>query len=408
MPLPATDLRPCEGPAKTCNVKTFLTFLAAYVLSQFYRSFLAVIAPELATELGLDPQALGNLQALWIAGFVAMQVPVGWALDTIGPRRTISTMMLAAVAGSLLFAISTTATALNLAMVLIGVGCASIYMGAIYVFGRVNRPDQFALLCSWLLGLGTAGNLLAASPLAFISEAIGWRNAMLLMAGATGLSALSMVLLVRDPDRATSHVSRGFLAGVTDILAIRALWPLLPITAVSYSVVLAERGLWAGPFFAEVYGLDPVARGNALLVMAAAMSAGALAYGPLDRLLGTRKWIVAPGVFATALCLLGLGLLDLSQTGATITMGLIGAFGMSYGVLMAHGRSFVPDHLLGRGITLLNVLFIGGAGVLQPISGAFMTAMADIPAASAYATLHVAFGAMLLVAVVIYLFSRDR
>ena len=107
-------------------MKTFLTFLAAYVLSQFYRSFLAVIAPELATELGLDPQALGNLQALWIAGFVAMQVPVGWALDTIGPRRTISTMMLAAVAGSLLFAISTTATALNLAMVLIGIGFALI------------------------------------------------------------------------------------------------------------------------------------------------------------------------------------------------------------------------------------------------------------------------------------------
>ena len=69
-------------------MRGFLTFLAAYVLSQFYRSFLAVIAPELAQELGLDPQALGNLQAFWIAGFVAMQFPVGVALDTLGPRRT--------------------------------------------------------------------------------------------------------------------------------------------------------------------------------------------------------------------------------------------------------------------------------------------------------------------------------
>ena len=61
----------------TLAVRVFLTFLAAYVLSQFYRSFLAVIAPELARELALDPQALGNLQAFWILGFVATQFPGG-------------------------------------------------------------------------------------------------------------------------------------------------------------------------------------------------------------------------------------------------------------------------------------------------------------------------------------------
>ena len=122
------------------------------------------------------------------------------------------------------------------------------------------------------------------------------------MAVATALSALSVLLLIRDPERITSHGSRGLFGGIGEILRIRALWPLLPITAVSYAVVLAERGLWAGPFFSSVYGLDPVARGNALLVMAAAMSAGAMAYGPLDRLLGTRKWVVFGGVAVTASC----------------------------------------------------------------------------------------------------------
>ncbi len=388
-------------------MRAFLTFLAAYVLSQFYRSFLAVIAPELATEVGLDPQALGNLQALWIAGFVIMQFPVGWALDTIGPRRTVSALMLFAVAGAALFATAHSILALNIAMTLVGIGCASIYMGAIYLFGRVNRPEQFAMLCSWLLGLGTAGNLMAASPLAYAADVIGWRGAMAGMATATTFSALSVFLLVRDPPQLHGHMSRGFLSGIGDILAIRKLWPLLPVTAVSYSIVLAERGLWAGPYFADVYGLEPVARGNALLVMAAAMSVGALAYGPLDRLLRTRKYVVMPGVAITAAGFLLLGTGDVPLSRAIIIMGAIGAFGMSYGVLMAHGRSFVPDHLLGRGITLLNVLFIGGAGVLQPISGAFMTAMADVPAAEAYATLHITFGVMLMAAVIIYMFSRE-
>ena len=389
-------------------MRVFLTFLAAYVLSQFYRSFLAVIAPELAHELVLDPQALGNLQAFWILGFVATQFPVGWALDTLGPRRTVSLQMLAAVIGALLFSTAHSALALNIAMLLIGAGCGAIYMGAIYMFGRIAPPQRFALLCSWLLGLGTAGNLLAASPLAWVAQSIGWRGAMIGMAAATALSATSVLLLIRDPVRITTHGSRGLFGGVGDILKIRELWPLLPITAVSYAVVLAERGLWAGPYFSSVFGLEPVARGNALLVMAAAMSAGAMAYGPLDRLLGTRKWVVFGGVAITALCFAALAIPGLSLTTAIVTMGLLGGFGMTYGVLMAHGRSFVPDHLLGRGITLLNVLFIGGAGVLQPLSGALMKRLADTPPEQAYAMLHLIFAGLLGLSLTIYLFARDN
>ena len=389
-------------------MRAFLTFLAAYVLSQFYRSFLAVIAPELALELNLDPQALGNLQALWIGGFVLTQFPVGWALDTIGPRRTVATQMLAAVAGAGLFAVARNALQINIAMLLIGIGCGSIYMGAIYVFGRVNAPQRFALLCSWLLGIGAAGNLLAASPLAWAAETIGWRGAMFGMAVATAVSAVSVLLMVVDPPRITSHGRRGLFSGIGDILKTRQLWPLLPITAISYAVVLAERGLWAGPFFSSVYGLDPVARGHALLLMAAAMSAGAMIHGPLDRWLGTRKWIVFAGGLVTAGCFVALGLLVLPLFAATVLIGLIGGAGMSYGVLMAHGRSFVPDHLLGRGITLLNVLFIGGAGLLQPVSGAMMTAIQDRPAAEAYANLHLLFGGLLLAGLAVYVFAQDN
>jgi MFS family permease len=389
-------------------VRIFLTFLAAYVLSQFYRSFLAVIAPELSLELSLGPQALGNLQAFWILGFVATQFPVGWALDTVGPRRTVSLQMLAAVAGAVLFALAQSAAALNVAMLLIGAGCGAIYMGAIYMFGRTAAPQRFALLCSLLLGLGTAGNLLAASPLAWAAQSIGWRGAMAAMAALTVLSALSVLVLIRDPERITTHGSRGLFSGIGEIVKIRALWPLLPITGVSYAVVLAERGLWAGPFFSSVYGLDPVARGHALLVMAAAMSAGAMAYGPLDRIFGTRKWVVFGGVAVTAVCFALLALPGLPLAWAIVLMGLIGGFGMTYGVLMAHGRSFVPDHLLGRGITLLNVLFIGGAGVLQPMSGWLMTRLEGTPPAEAHATLHLIFAGLLVMGLAIYAFARDN
>jgi len=388
-------------------LKPFLIFLAAYVLSQFYRAFLAVIAPELASELALDRQTLSNLQALWILGFVVMQFPVGWALDTIGPRRVVSGLMAVAVAGALLFARAHTALEIDAAMLLIGVGCSAVYMGGVYALGRVVSPARFSFLTSALLGLGSAGNLLAASPMGYATAAIGWRAAMVLVAALTAASALSVWVGVEDPRRFARTERDGFLGGIREILSLRALWPLLPLTAVSYAILLAERGLWAGPFLSEVYGLGAIERGHALLAMALAMSIGALVYGQFDRTFGRRKLIVGVGSLITAAGFLALGLAGPSLAPAIGLLSAIGFCGLTYGVLMAHGRAFFPERLLGRGITTMNVFFIGGAGLLQPISGAWMLTMRHAPPALAFARLHLAFGLILAVALGIYLFARE-
>jgi MFS family permease len=385
----------------------FFGFLAGYILSQFFRSFLAVIAPELAVELHLDPQALATMQTAWIIGFTLMQFPVGWALDTIGPRRTVTTTMLAAIVGAILFSRATSALELDAALALIGVGCSAIYMGAIFVLGRLYSAKHFALLCSWLIGIGSAGNLLAASPLAWAATEIGWRNAMGLIALTTTLATVLLFFIIRDPAPSSDTRQVGFWRGLWTIMQLKPLWPILPLTAVSYALLLAERGLWAGPYLADVHGLGSVDRGNGLLVMAAAMSFGAMVYGPLDHWLHTHKWIVAAGTLLTATSFLYLGFASPSTSQAIIALSLLGASGLTYGVLMAHGRSFVPDQLLGRGLTLMNMLFIGGAGVVQPISGAVMSRMKDQPMEQAYATLHIAFGVTLLVTLAIYVFSLD-
>ena len=393
-------------------VTSFLVFLLAYTLSQFFRAFLAVIAPELARELGLSAADLGNISAVWFLVFALAQCPVGAALDRIGARRTVPTLMLAAVAGSVLLANAGSRRDCIVAMGLIGLGCSPAYMGALYVFGRLFPPSRFALIASVFLGLGSAGNLLGATPLAFAAREFGWRQTMLGVGGATLLSAVLVLLLVRDPpraDRPAGHQS--LIGGLWEIMTIRALWPLFPVTATGYAIIAGERGLWIGPYLADVHGLDPVTRGNIVLAMAIAMSVGALAYGPLDQWLGTRKWIVVTGNVVAGLGFLALWATPKPPIGQLVAlMSLIGGVGMTYAVLMAHGRAYFPDHLLGRGITFLNFLFIGGACVLQPLSGAYVDALqqARLPPADIFARLHLAFGVTLLAATAVYLFSQDK
>ena len=63
----------------------FAALIVAYVFSQFYRAFLAVLAPVLATDIGATPADLAFASGVWFAVFAAMQIPVGHALDTHRP-----------------------------------------------------------------------------------------------------------------------------------------------------------------------------------------------------------------------------------------------------------------------------------------------------------------------------------
>ncbi|MGH6815156.1 MAG: MFS transporter [Hyphomicrobiaceae bacterium] len=389
-----------------------VVFILAYTLSQFFRSFLAVIAPELSTELNLSAADLGTMSAVWFVTFALAQFPVGWALDHIGPRRTIPVLMTAAVAGALLFARAARDWHCHLAMALIGLGCSPVYMGALYVFGRLYKPERFAMLSSWLLGVGLAGNLLGTAPLAYAARTFGWRPTFAGIAVLTLAIAALARWAVRDPPRAANPSSGGHaLRDLAGIAAIRALWPLVPIALVSYAVVIAERAIWIGPYFAEVHGLDTIARGNAALAMAVAMVIGAFAYGPLDRLFGSRRGVVLAGSAVTGLAFLALGLWP--QPDVRVAVGLlaaIGVFGSTYAVLMAHARSFFPEHLLGRGITFMNFLFIGGAGLIQVLSGVLVDALTvrGIEPAETYAALHFALGAALLLSAAVYVAARER
>lgn len=71
----------------------------AYVLSQFFRAFLAVLSPFLATDIGAGASDLAFASGLWFLTFSVMQLPIGWALDTVGPRRTAATLLMLGGAG---------------------------------------------------------------------------------------------------------------------------------------------------------------------------------------------------------------------------------------------------------------------------------------------------------------------
>lgn len=385
--------------------------LLGYVLSQFYRVFLAVLAPGLSVDIGVRAEDLSLSSGLWFISFAVMQLPVGWALDSFGPRRTTALLLaIGGAGGAFLFSMARGPLTIHLAMAMIGVGCAPVLMASYYIFGRSFPPLIFATLAGILLGIGSFGNIIGAWPLALAAEKFGWRATMMVLAGITLAVALAMNWFVRDPPMARKD-GDGRHGSVLDLLRVRALWLIMPMLLVNYAPAAGLRGLWVGPYIAEVFDAGSDGVGKVTLLMALAMVAGNLVYGPMDRLFGTRKGVVLSGNLAGVICLFVLWMVPAASFGGSaLLLAGVGFFGASYPVIVAHGRSFIPPHLMGRGVALLNLFSVGGVGILQMTSGRVYHAVtaAGNAVAAPYQALFLLFGLALLAGCLLYAFSRDH
>ena len=383
--------------------------VVGYVLSQFYRAFLAVLSPQLQADLGATPAQLADASGLWFLIFALAQIPVGIALDRIGPRRTVAVLLAAGGAGgTAVFATATGPGAISLAMALIGIGCAPVLMSSFYIFARTYPPAVFGTLAGILIGVGNLGNLGAALPLSLAVETFGWRGTVWALSALTLAVAAILWRVVQDPPPAPAPEGPG---GLGQILRSPAMWAVFAMLLVNYAPSGAIRGLWVGPYGSQVLGLDAAGIGALTLAMGLAMVAGNFAYGPMDRVFGTRKGVVLAGNLIGAACLAVLWANPApGYLMAVLLIAGVGFFGMSFPLLMAHGRAFFPPHLVGRGVTILNLFGIGGVGLFQMLSGRVYTAASDpaAPPEAAFGTLFGFFALVLLAGCIAYLFSRDR
>jgi predicted MFS family arabinose efflux permease len=400
--------QPSFGFFMTQPLAGFAALTLAYILSQFFRTSLAVIAPEISRDLGLTTQDLGLLSSVWFIAFAVMQIPVGISLDRWGIRRLVAPMVLVAAAGAVLLALAPNLEVGIAAQVVIGIGCAPVYMGTLVLLTRWYDPGRFASLASLVLALGSLGNLMGTAPLAWLAGLVGWRASLMVVAAIVAVAALLVWLLVQDtrhgsPAPASSEHPLRALIGTFKVARNPDLWPLLPMALIGYGVMITMRGLWGGPYLADMFGLDAIERGNVLFLMSLGMVAGPLLYAAVERRADRRKLpvLVGSGVAVVALVVL---VLTESLAVASVALVLVGCFGSVFNMVMAQGRRFFAPHEMGRGLTLLNGACFGGAALLQAGTGQIATVVAP----PVWTAVFLSLAGLMAVAMLFLAFSRDR
>ncbi len=357
-------------------VRVFVPFAFGYFVSWLLRSVTAIIAPDLVRDLGLSALGVGVLGSTYLLAFALSQLPIGGALDHLGPRRTNGTLLVVSAVGCLLFGVADSLPVLLVGRFLAGLGVAACLMASFKAFVLWAPPARLPFLNGFLMAVGSTGALAATTPTEWMLGLVSWRELFVLLAVALLASAVVLFVLVpRDPRAADGAGSSGLLAataGVREVLRRRVFWSVAPLGVVHQGAFLGIQSLWAGPWLAEVAALDRDAVAAHLLVLAVAMVLGFLVSGALAGALARR------GI--SSLSLLGGVNLGLTATLLVLASGFTGApavvwaafgfFGASgmlcFAILVAH----YPAGLAGRVTSALNLLIFAAAFSVQTGFGA--------------------------------------
>ena len=353
-------------------LRVFIPFALGFFLSYLFRTVNAVIAPDLARDIGVDPASLGLLTSAYFLSFAAFQLPLGVLLDRYGPRRVEATLLLFAAAGAFVFARAETLTGLMIGRALIGLGVSACLMAAFKAFTLWFPPERLPLANGIQMVSGGVGALAATTPVELSLQFTDWRGVFLILAGLTVAAAVCVFLIV--PEKEGTHSGetlREQLAGIRQVFTNRTFWTIAPWAVAAQAAYLSIVGLWSGPWLRDIAHYDRMAVANTLMGVSIAMIVGYFAFGALAERLALRgiqpMTVAAAGMltFILVQCLL------VSQwTALTLPLWLLfGLCGTACILPYAALTQSFPKHLSGRANTGLNLMVFIAAFIAQWVIG---------------------------------------
>lgn len=386
-----------------------LTF--AFALSQFFRSCLAVMAPELQHDFGLSAAGFGTLSSCFFLAFAVAQIPVGIAFDRYGVGRPTALLLGIGAVSSLLFTVAPNGSVAMLAQAGLGLACAPVFMGLLHFASEQLSEKNYTRVVSQSNATGMIGALCATAPLGWAMHLVGWRVSMSFAALCMAVSCYGIWRFVRDEGHAEArHVPLGsMLSQSARLLGIAPLWTLIPM-CVAMAAGTAFRNAWSGPYLANVYGLNASARGVALTLLGLSGFVTAFFLPVLVRRSSLKTTITAWSCLAMTGAILLMAWPAHGLVSGVGLMALLSTIGMLHPLVMAQGRGLIPPSSRGRGLGLLNTfVFLGSA--LTSWGFGMIASLGDLqrwPVAKTYSAIFLAAGMLVALAVVPYLFSPSQ
>ncbi len=370
--------------------------MAVYIIGAFHRVAPAAIARDLMQTFQMSGAILGAVSSSYFYMYSIMQIPSGILADTVGPRKTVALSAVVLSSGTMLFALAPSLVYCLAGRFLIGLGVSVIMVNAMRVCVEWFRPHEMGFVNGLITTVSAIGGLLAATPLAFLSEALGWRLSFVLIGLASlGLGCMCW-LVVRDrpadcglpslnegtdvPIEVSNTIGSVWL-GLTTVVKNRYTWPPFFGFFCFYSTLMAFVGLWGIPFISQQYGLLSKNAANYTMVALLGLLVGCPFVGYLsDRPAVGRKlpYLLFACAYAATwalLCFIGNGKPPLRYL-YVITF-FMGFFCSGFTLSLICTKEVNPGHSAGIAMGTANTGGFLGAAILQLVLGKVLDLLWD-------------------------------
>jgi MFS family permease len=265
--------------AQSKAITIFIVFALGYFISTLLRAITATISPELVSEFNLTSGELGLLGGGYFLGFASVQIPLGYLLDSKGPRKIVSYFLSLSIVGLILFATAQNLTMLLISRVLIGVGVGACLMGPLTAYRIWFQDETQQRANSWMLMVGAIGMLSSSLPVQFFLPIIGWRAIFLSLALLTLACIILIVIFIpkwQPKSIDNKHLNESKLSTVWKNPLFKS---LVPMGFFSYGGLFAIQTLWAGPWMIRVSGYTPEESARGLFIIYLCMLISFLVWG---------------------------------------------------------------------------------------------------------------------------------
>jgi predicted MFS family arabinose efflux permease len=355
----------------------FYPLACGYLLSYLFRNINGPIADQLITQFSLNPGSLGLLTSAYFLAFALSAIPIGIALDAVGPRHVQGWLMAVAALWALAFAFAPSMIWLAVGRTLIGIGVAGGLMAGLKANALWVSPRYLPLANGSLVMFGGLGAVVSTWPIEMLDELVGWRWTFLILALLSSFVSATVFALVPECPRNNERGHwRDAFSGIVNTVGNRQFLQLAPLSASVVGTAFAVHGLWAARWLTDVDQVSTERVLTVLLAMGIGLTVGAPLIGAADTFLVKARVPQSAifGTFCMMFMILELLVVYHAHVPLVLLWGLIGAFGgmtvLSYSIL----DSMFPAGFVGRANSVLNLLHLTTAWGVQYAMGAIIAA----------------------------------
>ncbi|MBY0273579.1 MAG: MFS transporter [Alphaproteobacteria bacterium] len=359
------------------------SFAGLFYMYQFIlRNSPGVMTDDLMRDFSVEACSLGILSSFYLVSYVSLQIPVGLGMDKFGPTRLLKGAILLCMIGTIVFAISDSFYLACFGRLLIGAGSTCAFLGSLKLATNWFHAERLALVVGFTLLAGKLGASFGQAPLAFVIDALGWREALLYVVVPIGfLIGAGIWIFVKDtppegpiePVKSVDTSLKTLFSRLKDFVIDYRIWALGFYGALMYVPMLAFVDLWGIPFLMKLYDIDRVTAGSVTTMFYVGAGIGSPLVALISDYLMNRKLPMAVGAILAIICNIAIiYLVDVPLIVMYMLFILSGFFFAAQPLIFSSVCQLTPHGSNGTAVSFTNMIVMIVGMVLQPLIGWFL------------------------------------